>query len=59
MSDDFYGLMDNGEGQMLSGYDGIDIAVGRMVVSNVTQAQEMINKVIQYYNIDSYGRWRT
>ncbi len=58
MSDDFYGLMDNGEGQMLSGYDGIDIAVGRMVVSNVTQAQEMINKVIQYYNIDSYGRWR-
>ncbi|AWM13176.1 peptidase C25 [Flavobacterium sediminis] len=58
MSDDFYGLMDNGEGQMLSGYDGIDIAVGRMLVSSVAQAQEMVTKLIQYYRIDSYGRWR-
>ncbi|MCO6174340.1 type IX secretion system sortase PorU [Flavobacterium sp. NRK F10] len=58
MSDDFYGLMDNGEGQMLSGYDGIDIAVGRMLVSSVAQAQEMVTKLIKYYRIDSYGRWR-
>ena len=27
------GLMDSGEGQMLDGLDGIDIAVGRMLVS--------------------------
>ena len=32
MSDDFYGLMDDTEGTMTGGFDGIDIAVGRMLV---------------------------
>jgi hypothetical protein len=58
MSDDFYGLMDDDEGPMLSGIDGIDIAVGRMLVSTVQQAQEMVNKVIEYHAEPSYGRWR-
>lgn len=58
MSDDFFGLMDAGEGQMLGGFDGIDIAVGRMLVSNVSQAKEMVDKVIEYHDEQSYGRWR-
>jgi hypothetical protein len=58
MSDDFYGLMDLGEGTMTGNSDGIDIAVGRMLVSTTTQAQEMVNKVIEYHDEKSYGRWR-
>lgn len=59
MSDDFFGLMDDSEGTMpVNGVDGIDIAVGRMVISSVQQANEMVNKVIQYYDKKSYGRWR-
>ena len=58
MSDDFYGLMDLGEGTMTGYADGIDIAVGRMLVSTTTQAQEMVNKVIEYHDEKSYGRWR-
>lgn len=58
MSDDFFGLMDSGEGQMLGSFDGIDIAVGRMLVSSVEQAKEMVDKVIEYYDEKSYGRWR-
>ncbi|BCY28244.1 type IX secretion system sortase PorU [Flavobacterium okayamense] len=59
MSDDFYGLMDDGEGRMLPAEpDGIDIAVGRMLVNNVQEANEMVNKVIEYHAEDSYGRWR-
>lgn len=58
MSDDFFGLMDDGEGQMLGSFDGIDIAVGRMLVSSVDQAKEMVDKVIEYYDEKSYGRWR-
>lgn len=58
MSDDFYGLMDDNEGVMSSISDNIDIAVGRMVVSSVSQAQEMVNKVREYYAKESYGRWR-
>lgn len=58
MSDDFYGLLDDNEGTMNSFLDGIDVAVGRMLVSTPTQAQEMVNKVIEYHDEKSYGRWR-
>lgn len=57
-SDDFYGLMDNKEGNIISFFGGIDIAVGRMIVNNPQQAQEMVNKVIEYHDIKSYGSWR-
>ena len=58
LSDDFFGLMDDSEGQMLGGIDGIDIAVGRMIVSTLQQAEEMVTKVIEYHTEESYGRWR-
>lgn len=58
MSDDFFGLMDAGEGQMTGGFDGIDIAVGRMLVSNLTQAKEMVDKVVEYHDEKSFGKWR-
>lgn len=58
MSDDFYGLMDDTEGQMLNGIDGIDIATGRMLVSSLQQATEMVDKIIDYHDEKSYGRWR-
>lgn len=59
MSDDFYGLMDDGEGKMLpSEPDGIDIAVGRMLVNDLIQANEMVTKVIEYHDEKAYGRWR-
>lgn len=58
MSDDFYGLMDDTEGPMLNRIDGIDIATGRMLVSSLQQSSEMVDKVIEYYDEKSYGRWR-
>jgi hypothetical protein len=57
-SDDFYGLMDDNEGNIISFFGGIDIAVGRMLVSNPKQAEEMVNKVIEYHDIKSFGSWR-
>ncbi|PWA06750.1 type IX secretion system sortase PorU [Flavobacterium laiguense] len=57
-SDDFYGLMDDSEGNIVSFFGGIDIAVGRMLVSNTIQAEEMVNKVIEYHDKKSYGNWR-
>ncbi|WP_264566583.1 type IX secretion system sortase PorU [Flavobacterium sp. N3904] len=57
-SDDFYGLMDDSEGNIVYNYGGIDIAVGRMLINNTTQADEMVNKVIEYYDKKSYGSWR-
>ncbi|NRS89589.1 hypothetical protein HNQ02_002520 [Flavobacterium sp. 7E] len=57
-SDDFYGLMDANEGNITSFFGGIDIAVGRMLVNDSKQAEEMVNKVIEYHNEASYGSWR-
>ena len=60
ISDDFFVLMDNNEGNMENvGFNkGLDIAVGRMPVDNITQAEQMVNKVIEYHDIKSFGRWR-
>ncbi|MFD1603772.1 type IX secretion system sortase PorU [Flavobacterium artemisiae] len=57
-SDDFYGLMDADEGNIVSFFGGIDIAVGRMLVSDNAQAAEMVNKVLEYHDVKSYGNWR-
>jgi hypothetical protein len=63
-SDDFYGMMDPTEGRIdmygtpFLDVDGIDIAVGRMIVSSTQQAEEMVNKVIEYHDLKSYGSWR-
>ena len=57
-SDDFFGLMDEDEGNITSSFGGIDIAVGRMLNNNASQAEEMVNKVLEYHDIKSYGSWR-
>jgi hypothetical protein len=57
-SDDFFGLMDANEGNISGFFGGIDIAVGRMINGNNSQADEMVNKVIEYYDVKSYGSWR-
>ena len=57
MSDDYYGLMDNNEGTM-QGFQGLDVAVGRILATNLFQAQLMVAKVYDYHEKKSYGRWR-
>lgn len=57
-SDDFYGLMDDSEGNITFEFGGIDIAVGRMLINNTIQAEEMVNKVIEYHDKKAYGNWR-
>ncbi|ESU20925.1 hypothetical protein FCR2A7T_12470 [Flavobacterium cauense R2A-7] len=57
MSDDFYALMHDGEGTMQT-IEDLDIAVGRMLVNSPEQADQMVNKVIEYHDEKSFGRWR-
>ncbi len=60
VTDDFYGAMDANEGTMVveTGYYGLDIAVGRMLVTTVADGEQMINKVKEYISSASAGRWR-
>mgnify|MGYP006282588341 CR=1 FL=1 len=54
-SDDYYGLLDNDEGE----YEGIlDIGIGRLPVSDTNQARVMINKIKTYISPESVGPWR-
>jgi len=51
--DDFYGLLDNGEGviDINGNLDGlIDIGVGRIPVKTATEANSVAQKTVQYYN---------
>jgi hypothetical protein len=57
-SDDYFGLMDDNEGDVDSFQGSLDIAVGRMIANSTTQADELVNKVIDYHDIKSYGNWR-
>ncbi len=57
-SDDYFGMMDDNEGNLNGNYGRADIAVGRMIVSTAQQAEQMVNKVIEYHDIKAYGNWR-
>ena len=64
-SDDFFGLMNLNEGSIESDgrapssfTKGLDIAVGRMIVSDKLEAEQMVTKVIDYHDKKSFGSWR-
>lgn len=72
-TDDFFGMMDAGEGLIdyfntatstplfdtySTDFGGIDVAVGRMIANNAREADELVTKVIDYHDLQSYGSWR-
>ncbi len=48
-SDDFYGLMDPNEGYLAESVGGMDVGVGRLVVSNASEAKDVVRKIENYY----------
>jgi hypothetical protein len=66
VTDDFYGLLDDGEGNIslsnvsiTTGTSLIDIGIGRFVISTLEQAQQTVNKTIHYsLSRESLGDWR-
>jgi hypothetical protein len=46
-SDDFYAMLDDGEGT-LSGPELPDVGIGRIPVRTIEQAREMVDKIIRY-----------
>ncbi|RVU89705.1 type IX secretion system sortase PorU [Flavobacterium columnare] len=57
VSDEFFGMLDPAEGRM-TGVEGCDIAVGRILAKDILQAQQMVDKIIQYHDKKSLGKWR-
>jgi Peptidase family C25 len=54
-SDDFYGLLDDGEGEA-EGTE--DVGIGRLPVSDTGQASVMVSKVEKYIGGENMGNWR-
>lgn len=58
-ADDYFVLLDPNEGNVdANGSRGVDVAVGRMIAGSTQQADELVKKVIDYNDIQSYGSWR-
>ena len=57
MSDDYFGNMDPNEGIMVNN-EKLDIAVGRILADEVSLANAMIDKIVNYESKLSYGNWR-
>jgi len=58
-TDDYYGLLDDGESE--GGlHDLLDVGIGRLVVSTQQSAREMVDKIIHYSigEPDVFGNWR-
>lgn len=57
-TDDFFGLLDDGEGNGFYDED-IDIGIGRMPVKTVAEAKNAVDKTIEYgVAKPTYGDWR-
>ncbi|MCA1747512.1 MAG: C25 family cysteine peptidase, partial [Bacteroidales bacterium] len=55
VSDDFFGLLDTGEGL----YDGmLDIGIGRLPASTIEEAELLVDKLIEYDQPETFGDWR-
>ena len=55
VTDDFFGLLDDDEGEA-SGM--LDIGIGRLPVNTIEETQTVINKILNY-NDSEWGDWRT
>jgi hypothetical protein len=54
-SDDFYGLLDDGEGEA----DGTeDIGIGRLPVTDTTEAGILVRKITRYLSPSNTGSWK-
>jgi hypothetical protein len=57
VTDDFYGMMDENEGNMYT-FERQDIVTGRIPVTSTIEADEVVNKILNYYSPKSFGNWR-
>ena len=56
-TDDYFGFLDDEEGE--SDTQGrMDIGVGRLPVTNTTEAREVVDKLIRYIRNENAGKWK-
>ncbi|GHT41844.1 peptidase C25 [Bacteroidia bacterium] len=56
-TDDYFGFLDNNEGLNLNS-DKLDLGIGRLPVSSVEQAENVLQKLLTYMDNTHHGRWK-
>ncbi len=57
VTDDYFAMLEANEGTM-SRFHTLDVATGRIPVSTLQQATEVVDKILKYYNTSTIGDWR-
>ena len=57
-SDDYFGFLDNSEGES-DVYGRMNIGVGRFPVNTVEQAEQMVDKTIRYMANEDLNKWKS
>lgn len=61
-SDDYYGFLDEDEGEWNESYSGdhlMDVGIGRLPIKSLEEASAVVDKLINYStNRETFGRWR-
>ncbi|CAN5310805.1 type IX secretion system sortase PorU [soil metagenome] len=57
-ADDYFALLDDIEGSLVTPNHSLDVAIGRFPVRNLEQAKIMVDKVIHYESLTTFGSWR-
>ena len=58
VSEDFFCMLDDGEGANNASTDIADISVGRISARTAEQAKTVVDKIVSYYNDDYAGDWQ-
>jgi hypothetical protein len=58
VSDDYFGFMDDNEGDNISGNDLLDVAVGRIPIMSNEEGVGVVNKIVNYNTFETQGDWR-
>ena len=57
VTDDFFVMLEEDEGTMLP-FHTVDVASGRIPISTLSQATEVVDKILTYYDENALGDWR-
>ena len=58
VSDDYYCILDDGEGASLQTRDKTDIGVGRLPAADAAEAKIMVDKIVDYVHNSQAGSWQ-
>ena len=58
VTDDYYGMMDDNDGD-LNSYERQDVVTSRIPVTSSLEADEVVTKILNYYSDASFGNWRS